>query len=262
VSATGNITGGNIISGNAVIGNVTVSGNVVVNSLTSNTYISATSNVIGGNITTTGVITASGNIVGGNLITVGNVVGGNITTNGQVNATGNVSGGNLTANALISSPGLTVTTANLGNLQISNTTITTDGTIGNIVLTPTGSQSIVLIPTTAGLAVPVGNTTQRPAPPTIGTVRFNTSLNRLEVYNGSVWLNQITSGITNETFNGDGSTTTFTLSDITTSAAVLIMLNGITQVPGIAYNMSPNPSTTLVFNEAPATGDVIDIRIL
>jgi hypothetical protein len=40
------------------------------------------------------------------------------------------------------------------------------------------------------------------------------------------------------------------------------MLNGIVQLLGTAYNMSPNPSTSLVFTEAPAEGDIIDIRFL
>jgi hypothetical protein len=52
------------------------------------------------------------------------------------------------------------------------------------------------------------------------------------------------------------------LDSSTTTAAVLIMLNGVTQVPAQAYNMNPNPSANLVFTEAPASGDVIDIRFL
>ena len=68
--------------------------------------------------------------------------------------------------------------------------------------------------------------------------------------------------VTNQIFNGDGSTTTFTLNRSTTTAAVLIMLNGITQVPDQAYSMTPSPGTNLVFSEAPGTGDVIDIRFL
>ena len=149
----------------------------------------------------------------------------------------------------------------IGNIKIANTTITTDGTIDNIYIEPTGN-GIVSINATTGIAVPVGNTEQRPSPPVIGTTRFNTTLNRLEVYNGNIWLNQITSGVSNQTLNGDNSTTTFTVNQITTSAAVLVMLNGVTQVPNIAYAMTPDPSTTLVFTEAPAEGDVIDVRFL
>jgi len=68
--------------------------------------------------------------------------------------------------------------------------------------------------------------------------------------------------VTNQILNGDGSNTTFTLNRSTTTAAVLVMLNGITQVPTQAYNMSPSPSTNLVFTEAPQPSDVIDIRFL
>jgi len=148
----------------------------------------------------------------------------------------------------------------LGNLTISNTTISTSLANATITLQPTGT-GLVTIDTTTGFVIPVGNTAQRPNPATQGTVRFNTTTARVEVYDGSEW-DQIASGVTNQTANGDGSTTTFTLDRATTTAAVLIMLNGVVQVPGTAYNMSPNPSSSLVFTEAPATGDVIDIRFL
>jgi hypothetical protein len=148
----------------------------------------------------------------------------------------------------------------IGNLQIANTTITTDGTIANIVIQPVGN-GIVSINTTTGLILPVGNTVQRPNPASEGTMRFNSDNLRVEVYDGTEW-DQIVSGVTNQTFNGDGSTVAFTLDRSTTSAAALIMLNGVTQLPGTAYNISPNPSTNLVFTEAPAVSDVIDIRYL
>jgi hypothetical protein len=69
-------------------------------------------------------------------------------------------------------------------------------------------------------------------------------------------------GVTNQILYGDGSTITFTLNRSTTTAAALIMLNGITQVPDQAYSMVPNPSANLVFTEAPQPSDVIDIRFL
>jgi hypothetical protein len=148
----------------------------------------------------------------------------------------------------------------LANLRVANTTITTDGTIGNITIQPT-STGVVIINTTTGLVIPVGTTAQRPSPAAQGTVRFNSDNLRVEVYDGTEW-DQIVSGVTNQTFNGDGSTTTFTLDRQTTTAAALIMLNGVTQVPATAYNMSPNPSTTLIFTEAPASTDVVDVRFL
>ena len=83
----------------------------------------------------------------------------------------------------------------------------------------------------------------------------------LEVYNGNAWAST-SIAVTNQTLNGDGSTATFTLNRSTTTAAVLVILNGITQIPDQAYAMAPNPSVNLVFTQAPATSDVIDIRFL
>jgi hypothetical protein len=149
---------------------------------------------------------------------------------------------------------------NIGNLQISNTTITTALANGNITLSATGT-GLVTIDGTSGLTIPVGNTTQRPSPAITGTLRFNTTTGLVEVYDGVAW-DSAAGAVTNQILNGDGSTVTFVLDRSTTTAAALVILNGITQVPTQAYNMSPNPSANLVFTEAPAIGDVIDIRFL
>jgi len=149
---------------------------------------------------------------------------------------------------------------NIGNLSISNTTITTDGTVANIFIQPTG-QGIVSINTTTGLILPVGNTAQRPSPASTGTTRFNSTTNLIEVYNGNAW-SSTSEAVTNQVLYGDGSTETFTLDRSTTTAAVLVILNGITQVPVQAYSMVPSPGANLVFTEAPETSDVIDIRFL
>jgi hypothetical protein len=148
----------------------------------------------------------------------------------------------------------------LGNLTISNTTVSSGLANATITIQPTGT-GLVSIDTTTGLILPVGNTAQRPSPGATGTVRFNTTTSLIEVYNGNAWASTSTA-VTNQTLNGDGSTYTFTLNRSTTTAAVLVMLNGITQVPNQAYAMAPNPSANLVFTEAPATSDVIDIRFL
>jgi hypothetical protein len=148
----------------------------------------------------------------------------------------------------------------IGNLQIANTTITTDGTIANIYIQPTGN-GIVSITATTGLILPVGNTAQQPNPAATGTVRFNTTTTLPEVYNGNAW-SPFSVPVTNQILYGNGVATTFTLDRSTTTAAALIMINGITQVPDQSYSMSPNPSTNLVFSEAPSPSDVIDIRFL
>jgi hypothetical protein len=289
VSATGNVTAGNVSTAGNVyatnfIGNI--SGNLnapgantevifndagTANAVPGFTFdktsnaVAVIGNITAGNILTLGsggdITLTGGNITGANVITAnavsvtGNITSGNIAISGLITATGNVTGGNL-----LSSGDIQAVTANLANLRLANTTITTDSTIGNIVLEPT-STGVVYINTTTGLIIPVGNTLQRPSPATQGTVRFNTTTSRVEVYDGSEW-DTIVGGVTNQILNGDGSTLTFVLDRSTTTAAVLVILNGITQVPTQAYNMSPNPSVNLVFTEAPDTGDVIDIRFL
>lgn len=40
---------------------------------------------------------------------------------------------------------------------------------------------------TGAMFLPVGTTTQRPAAPTIGMMRYNTTTGFVETYNGSVW---------------------------------------------------------------------------
>jgi hypothetical protein len=150
--------------------------------------------------------------------------------------------------------------SNIGNLSVSNTTITTTLANGNITLAATGT-GLATIGGTLGLIIPAGNTAQRPSPAVQGTIRFNTDNLRLEVYDGSEW-DQVVGGVTNETFNGDGITTNFALNRNTTTSGTLVMLNGVVQLPTTAYSISPSPGNTLIFTEAPVTTDVIDVRYL
>ena len=146
---------------------------------------------------------------------------------------------------------------NLGNLLVSNTTISGNIANASITLEPTGS-GVVIIDTTTGLVVPVGNTAQQPSPAATGTVRFNTDIVRLEVYDGAEW-DSVVAGVTNQLFNGDGSTLVFTLDRDSTSAATLIMFNGVVQIPTIAYTVTGN---VLTFAEPPLPTDTVDVRFL
>ena len=261
MSATGNI------SGNYFIGNGSQLTGVAATSIGVLPSLSVTGNIQTGNLLTNDIVSAAGNVTGNYILGNGAFLTGVITSVANINnGTSNVSidtaNGNITM-AVNGTPNVVVvgqSSVNLANIYIANTTITTDGTIANVVIQPTGS-GLAVINTTTGLVLPVGNTTQRPSSGTTGTVRFNTTTSLLEVYNGNAWVSTSTS-VTNQTFNGDGSTVAFTLNRSTTTAAALIMLNGITQVPNQSYAMTPSPSTNLVFTEAPAPSDLIDIRFL
>jgi hypothetical protein len=80
----------------------------------------------------------------------------------------------------------------------------------------------------------------------------------LEIYDGAEW-DSVVSDVTNQTLNGDGSTLVFALDRDSTTAASLIMLNGVVQLPTVAYTVAGN---VLTFSQAPESTDVIDVRFL
>ena len=154
-----------------------------------------------------------------------------------------VYGNLLVGNVLISNIGTISASGNItsGNLLTGIVSATGSVLTGNIVIPSTGNILVGNV-NINNLAYPVANTDAAT----------------------KLYVDQSISNVatTNQTLSGDGTTTAFTLTRSTTTAAALVMLNGLTQVPATAYNMSPSPSTNLVFNEAPALGDVIDVRFL
>jgi len=154
----------------------------------------------------------------------------------------------------------------IGNIKIANTTITTDGTIANIIIQPTGN-GIVSINTTTGLIVPVGNITQRPGYPTysatsLATIRYNNDYNYLEYFDGTEWLEVgVGAGgaIADQQITPDGTSVTYTLTQDTDQTSILVAINGVGQIPGSAYSVAGN---LITFSEAPLTSDAIDIRFL
>jgi hypothetical protein len=74
--------------------------------------------------------------------------------------------------------GTTTTTALVNTADIT----------GNIVLTADSGIVNAATGTTGGLIVPTGTTAQRPASPTNGTIRYNTSNSEFEIYQSSSWV--------------------------------------------------------------------------
>jgi hypothetical protein len=238
-------------AGNLTLGGTVGGGTFIVPAIT------ASGNVIGGNINVpTGLVSASGNVTGGNLIATADVtVGGNVLATTNVTAGGNVKGNNVNSTNLISAG---------GNIQAGATFLVdpADNTVlmGNV--TNLVTDSVLTLNATNSFVVPVGTTGQRPVVPYTGMVRFNTSTNQMEVYNNSEWASVGATSytvISDEQFAGDGSTVVFTLSTAQTTSSCIVSINGVVQIPTLAYAVS---DTTLTFTEAPAVGDVIDVRQL
>jgi hypothetical protein len=142
-----------------------------------------------------------------------------------------------------------------GSLEATGTTVTTATASDNIILDPE-SGNVVISGTTA-LQIPVGTVAERPTA-TKGMIRFNDDSDYVEVYNGTSWVAVgSVNTVTMDEFDGDGSATAFTLSQSASTDAVIVSLNGIVQESTNTYSVS---STTLTFNEAPATGDKIQVR--
>ena len=287
-----NISGDIATAGNIDAGNVNTTGSVAAVGNISGNNVSAVGTVAAGNVSATGEISATGNVTGGNLTTAGDIAGNNLTLTGtaDIAVSANIANVNIAGNAISADSGVLELGSNanvsitggsadfvlstdgsgnltwiagseivgaLGNLAISNTTILANIANGNITLEPAGT-GLVIIDTTTGLTVPVGNTAQQPDPALTGTIRFNTDAGRLEVYDGAEW-DSVAAGVTNQLFTGDDSTLVFALDRDSTSAAALVMFNGVVQIPGVAYTVTGN---LITFAEAPLTSDVIDVRFL
>lgn len=141
--------------------------------------------------------------------------------------------------------------ANIGNLEIANTTIASN------------SANLVTIAGTAALVIPAGNTDQRPSPPPTGAIRINTALGQIEAYDGIDWITGSGGGgnltVSDQQITPDGSTVTYTLDQDTNQASILVTFNGVTQIPGVAYTVTGN---SITFAQAPQTTDIIDVRFL
>ena len=193
------------------------------------------------NIITTGLVTATGNVYGGNAVIATDIsAGGNILTSGYVSASGNIQSGTT--------------------LLVDTTTSSVS--LGANVQETTGAT--LAINATDSMLIPVGNTAQRPVTPATGMLRYNSTLSECEVWNGAAWVTVGGSTFTviqNEQFNGDGSTTTFTLASSQTTDSCIVTINGVVQIPTTAYSVSGvYPSCVLTFTEAPEVGDTIDVR--
>jgi hypothetical protein len=112
------------------------------------------------------------------------------------------------------------------------------------------------------IQLPIGTNSLGPQYPLNGQVRFNSSVNNVEVYFSGAWRGLAISGkvsIVKDTFTGDGSQTVFVLSQKYLpgrEADVLSFISNIFQDPGVAYTVDINNSNEgiITFSSPPNVG--------
>jgi hypothetical protein len=200
-----------------------------------------------------------GNITVGNVVisNIGNITVGNVNINDLAEPVANTDAAtkfyvdNMSGNI-----------TGIGNLEVIDTTITSSTANANISIDPNGTGTFVIVGTN-GFVMPAGTTAERPATGNVaGTLRFNTDTARMEVYDGTEW-DQVVGGVTSQTINtANGVTTDFNLDRKTSTAATLVMLNGVVQLPAASYSITGAGSNVLTFVQAPVESDIIDVRFL
>ena len=261
VTSTSTITAtGNIVANSGVASTTTTTGALTVNGgvgVSGAFNVGAGLNLQGNGYITTNQATASV-FTGTNAISIGSSIGNTTVNNGLV-ATGNtwINSAGVAGNLIVQGN----TTAGYSNLLVTN------GFTGQVgVKVAPGSiptSASFQVNSTDSMIVPKGTTGQRPSGgnEVAGMLRFNSSTGFLEFWSGTQWA---TGGatfttVTSDSFTGDGTTTAFTLSQASTTAGVIVLINGIAQIPTTAYSVS---STTLTFTEAPLATDIIDARTI
>ena len=174
--------------------------------------------------------------------------------------------------------------------QIKSSTSGNVALFANLSAGPGTSESVIIggantvvqsgvtlkVNSTTSMMMPIGPTSARPSSifgagyDVAGMIRFNSTINNMEFYDGSVW--QVTGStftvISDRQFSGnvvggfgnvDGTNTNFTLQANSTTAGTIVSINGVMQFPTLAYSIT---GATMTFTEPPAPGDVIDARII
>lgn len=109
----------------------------------------------------------------------------------------------------------------------------------------------------SAIRIPSGSTADRPSTPINGQIRFNTDTSRFEIYYNA-WKEVAINGtvsIVKDSFTGDGTTVTFSLTKTPTSTqTIMVFVGNVNQNPDDAYTLSGNQIT---FYNAPPSGQTV-----
>ena len=226
---------------------------------------------VGVQIAANGAIIAQSDITStttgtGALIVVGGVgISGNLNIGGNINSPSNIvvnSTNSATTSFVVHGVNDNTLIWARPNATYDSVVIGNSATTGDLV---TGAK--LFINTTDSIRIPTGTTAQRPSSAggtdVVGMTRMNSTTTQMEYYDGFQW--QTTGGaqftiIESDGFTGDDSTVDFTLAGNTTTNGCMVSINGIVQNPSSAYSVGGPQNKTLTFTQAPASGDVIDVR--
>lgn len=110
--------------------------------------------------------------------------------------------------------------------------------------------------TTTGLGLPVGTTAQRPASPTNGLMRINSTTNFIEVYYNGGWSNVVSVGIGRTSANPAASATALQSAGITTNGNYWINVGGTPMEMYVDFTLAGGPY--LLVMATASTGTVYD----
>jgi len=254
--AVGNITfDGNITLGNDDTDNITFAADVNSDIIpdATNTYKLGSSakkwnNVYSQNLTVTDLLSTT-------------ATAGTWTQNGLTITGNSVSAGTSTLNITVSGTGK----INLNNkVYIKNNTITHNNAVVPLEFGATGI-GYTKFGGTRGLVIPKGTTLQRPATAELGTIRYNSDVNYIEVY-ANVSNTQVVSLSTNSATATAGDTqisTTntvgFNVGDFISSTSDLLAFAGGTIITAVATNTSVTINAPLL-NTLPAGSNLTSQR--
>ena len=106
----------------------------------------------------------------------------------------------------------------------------------------------------SSVAIPAGTAAERPSNPIFGQIRFNTTIGKVEYFDGTIWGTLSKQGNTNiivDSFTGDSSTTAFgpMTESVSNADLILVFVGSIYQIPTTNYTVA---GTTITFvSEAP-----------
>jgi hypothetical protein len=297
VPSTGNFTTTYIVNLNATNGNLTTlyaqnfnSANAVITGgyadnypiganvassgrFTTLTVLNAT-NMAGNLVLSSGTTTPFGSSTQGALVLTGEggaAVGGNVTIMGglAVNYSATAaSGHNFIVKGVNDSSLIWAKPGNSYDQVVIGGNVTTGTVVAGAKLHIDSTDSVLL---------PKGYNSDRPssagATDVAGMLRFSLTSNSLEFYDGTGWVatsisyniissTQFSAASGDPNGNVDGVNAVFTLPAAATTNGCIVSINGVVQLPTVAYSIGGAGNDVLTFTEAPALGDVIDVRTL